>query len=689
MKRALVLATALAACSTPSPAPTPISAPTKVATEPEPAPPQQHGVNVADIDRTADPCNDFYAYANGAWRAANPIPAGKPRWSRRVIARETNRAKLQSLLEEISARTDWPAGSAEQLIGDYYASCMNEASADAAGLAPIAPVIASIASVRTRADVQRELRHLHALAIPVGFHAIADLDYRDPSRTVVSFIAGGLGLPDRDMYLKPDAHFVEVRAKYHAHLVNLLKLGGMPAADAPKAADGVIALEKRLADASLTAADAADPVKTDHKTTFAELERMAPDVDWATYFDEAKLGKTDVNVGEVKLVQQVSHELHDAPIAVWRALLLAQLLDAASPSLAKPFADESFDFKDKFLGSVAERAPRARRCVDSTEALLPDALGKKYVERYFPPAAKAKLQALLGSILTVLKEDVPTVAWMQPETKTKALTKLASYNLQLGYPDTWRSYAGVTIRRDALWANVAAARAFGVGDSLKTVGKTDYSFWALPATSSDAYIDLQRNEMVLPAGNLQAPGFDPDANDAVNYGSVGIATAHDMTHAIDLLGSETDEVGRPTVWWTDADKAALAKRGQCVDDQYDNYFIEPGVHLSGKAVLSESIGDLGGIHLAYVALERSLKTHPVPVIDGFTAEQQFFIAVGAFRGDSLSLDEQRRLAKGDPHPAARFRVIGPLSNLPEFHHAFACKDGAAMVRPAEQRCSIW
>ena len=474
------------------------------------------------------------------------------------------------------------------------------------------------------------------------------------------------------------------------HIANVLKLGGMPDTQTRVAVDDIFALEKRFAEASLDSATAGDPAATNHKMTFAELKKLAPHFDWDKYFDEAKLPRGDLNVAEPKFVQQLDKELTETSVATWKAYLKWHLLDSASPWLSKSFVEESFDFNDKYLGKTTRMKPRAQRCADSTDALFGEALGKKYVERYFPPAAKAKSQEIALNLLAALKDDVADEPWMAPETKKKALEKLSAIDLQMGYPDTWKDYSAVRIRRDAFWANVAAGRKFGVDEDRLRIGKpTNRDLWALAPSSPDAYIDLQLNKLVLPAGFLQPPYFNLDATDAVNYGAVGIGLAHDLTHAIDASGSKIDVTGRPQDWWTEADRNAFETRAQCVVDQFDGYFIEPGVHHDGKRVLSESIGDLAGVRIAYRALEKSMIRHPVPNIDGFTPEQQFFIAWGQNTGAAMRLEAQRQRVSADPHPVPKFRVVGPLSNSPEFQQAFSCKAGAEMVRQTEKRCAVW
>jgi endothelin-converting enzyme/putative endopeptidase len=462
----------------------------------------------------------------------------------------------------------------------------------------------------------------------------------------------------------------------------------MPAAPAGRAAEDIVALETRLAEASLDPAAAADPAATAHKVVFAQL--AAARFEWERYFAEAGLPRADLNVAEPAFLERVDRELESTPVEVWKAYLTWHLLESASPWLARPFAEESFAFKDKYLGGASEMKPRATRCLESTEALLGEPLGRKYAERYFPPAAKSKVQEMVRGLLAVLQEEVGGLEWMAPATRQQALAKLAAYDVKVGYPDAWADDSALVIRRDAFWANVAAGRRLGVDADRRRVGqRASREIWHLPPSSPDAYIDVQLNLMVLPAGFLQAPAFDPAATDAANYGAIGIGIAHDLTHAIDALGADFDSTGQPRNWWTEPDRQAFQQLGQCVVDQYDGYEIEPGVHHQGRQVLGEATSDLAGVRVAYRALERSMRRHPVPVIDGFSPAQQFFIAWGQYRGAAETIELQRQMVKADPHPVSKYRVIGPLSSSPELQQAFACKAGSAMVRPTERRCTVW
>jgi putative endopeptidase len=650
------------------------------------------GIQTGDLNRRVEACTDFYEYANGTWRAENPIPPSLPRWSRRLSAQDENWHRQQNVLELAAKDTHLRQGSAAQIAGDYYASCMDEPAVEAAGITPLAPLMTQIDQTLTLADVERNIRRLHDLVIPVAFDTAIGAGYHDPLHVVQEFAAAGLGLPDRDYYLNDGAQFTEAREKFKAHIAAVLILGGMSDTEARAAVTGIMALEKRLAEASLDSAAAADRVATDHLMTFQQLKALAPHFDWDTYFAEAQLPKIPVIVREPRYFHELDKVLVETPIATWNSYLRWQLLESASPWLSAGFKRESFEFKDRYLAKAAVMKGRAQSCVESTAALFGDALAQQYVKAYFPPAAKAQVQSIVHNLRVALREKVSEIQWMTPQTKQVALEKLAATDVQVGYPDHWKDYAGVSVRRDALWSNTAAGRRFNLNKERKAVGNpTPRDFWVTTPSPSDAggYLIVELNKMIIPAGSLQPPFFNPAATDAVNYGAFGIAVAHDLTHFIDSLGAANDVQGRPSNWWTDSDRQQFAKRTQCLVDQFDGYFIEPGVHHDGKRVLVESTGDLAGLQIAFAALQHSMKTHPVPVVDGFTPEQQFFISWGQTSGKAMTLEAQRRLVSGDPHPAPKFQVIGPLSNSPEFQQAFSCPASSAMVRPSEKRCNPW
>ena len=668
--KSLALVFALAACSKAAVAPTPAE--------------QRRGVELTDLDRKVKPCDDFYEFANGAWRAANPIPPSMDRWSRRWQAGEENKKKLTVILDELTAKADWPQGSVEQQVGDFNAACMDEAKADALGVQPLAPLLQEIDALQTVADVQREIGKLEALGLsaPFGFQSVPDA--HQPTRTIADVGAGGLGLPDRDYYL--GEKFAEHREKYKAHVRKLLELAGV--ADAKQKSEVVFALEKRLAEASLDNVALRNPRNTDHPGKFEELARSTPHFDWVAFYGAAGIAQGDVNLEEPKFLAAFDHELTSTPVADWRVYLQWNVINTAAPWLSKPFVDEAFDFDQKFLSGVSEMKPRGVRCAQLTDQLLGEALGKKYVERYFPAAAKARVQQMVRNELAAMKEIVTGLGWMSAETKQRALHKIDTFNPKIGYPDKWKDYSSVKIRRDSLLANITAGRQFVVADLRSQIGKpTDRALWGLTPPTSDAYYNPLLNEIVFPAGILQPPAFDLNAADAVNYGAIGVVIGHEISHGFDDQGAQFDADGRLQNWWTAEDLARFEQRTRCVADQFEGYFIEPGLHHNGKLVLGESIGDLAGARIAYLAYQKALKEHPEQQRDGFTNEQEFFVAWGQFRGDEIRPASQRKMIQGDPHPIARFRVVGPLSNLKEFQSAFSCPEKSAMVRAG--RCEVW
>lgn len=648
------------------------------------------GIELSDLDRTVDPCTDFYGFANGAWRKANPIPAGVGRWSRRAAAKEANRQQLITLLEGLAAKSDWPRGSIRQQLGDHFAACMNEPAIDAAGVKPLAPLLGAIDRIQDVGDVQQMIFTLDDLAIPAPLSISAGSDYHDPERVILNIAAGGLGLPDRDAYLSVEPRFVQARELYRSHVTRMLTLAGEAGAAGARAADEILSLETRLAQASLPKAVAEDPAATAHKTSVAELSRPGTLFSWKAYFATNRLPLIDVNVAEPEFVAGLNRELATTPVTTWKAYLTWRLIESSAPWLSKPLAAESFAFKEKSLGGGLPMKSRAMTCLESTEALFGEPLGRMYSEQYFPAAAKARLKDMVKNLLAVLKEDVRALAWMSSAARQEAIAKLDQYEVLVGYPDQWIDQKALVIRRDAFWENVAAARRFGVETSRKHIGRRDNrSVWRLPASSPDAYIDVQQNVMGLPSGFLQPPAFDLTASDAVNYGAIGISIAHDMAHAIDELGRDFDASGQPRLWWTKSDRDAFQKMGQCTMDQYESYAIESGERHQGKLVLGEALGDLAGVRIAYRALHRATRTRLEATTDEFSEDQQFFISWGQFRGAAESPELQRQMLKTDPHPVARYRVIGPLANTVEFERAFACPAGSAMVRPPERRCAAW
>jgi putative endopeptidase len=651
-----------------------------------------HGVDITDIDRSADPCNDFFQFANGTWRANNPIPASMSRWSKRWQAGETTKDKLKDILEEATKDTNASKGSINQIIGDYYGSCIDESRVNARGLEPLKPWMAKIDNVSDVAALQHMMIEMHDIMLVVPFSLSGSQDPHNPTMTMADIGASGITLPDRDYYLGTEDRFKDAREKYKDHVTKMFTLAGWNASDAAAATQTVINMETKLAEASLATVTLRDPSATDHKTTFAQLQALAPHINWTEYFQHKQLPTTvDLNVSEPKYLQEVDRQMQQASLADWKTYFKWQLLNAMAPFLTTALVDEDFAFNGKYLSGASEMKPRWKRCVESTDGLYGEALGKKYAEKYFPPAAKARMQEMVKNILAAMKDDIVTRNWMSDETKKKALAKIATFDPEIGYPDKWKDYSHVDVQRGLFFEGMIAGRRFVVEDDLQTIGKpVDRKRWGMTPPTSDAYYNPTMNEIVFPAGILQPPAFNMDAVDAVNYGAIGVVIGHEISHGFDDQGAQFDELGRLQNWWTDEDLKKFKGRAACVVDQFDNYYIEPGLHHTGKLVLGESIGDLGGAKIAFAAYQKSLEGKPRPEnIDGFTPEQQFFIAWGQFRGDAIRIEQARVMAQVDPHPIGKYRVNGPLSNLPEFQKAFSCKADSAMVRQGDKRCEVW
>ncbi len=650
---------------------------------------EQRGVFAGDIDKSVDACTNFFDYANGAWRKANPIPASMDRWSRRWAAGEQSKDQLRALLDDLSQRKDWPKGTIDQQVTDFYSSCMDQGRVDALGTKPIQPLLEEVRALKDTAGVQAEWQKLDALQMGMPFGITATPDNHNPSQVIAKVYASGLGLPDRDYYLKPEKRFADAREQYRAHVAKMFELTGWSKDDAKKASDVVFAVESRLAAAHLDNVQLRDPKATDHKVTVAALQALTPHFDWKLYLDRNSVPSADLNVDQPEFMKTVDKELATTSLDDWKSYLQWKVINSAAGSLAAPLAEEDFAFYGRFLRGAKEMKPRWKRCVEADDQFLGEALGRRYVERYFPAEAKARMQELVKNLLAAMGDTIHNLAWMSDETKKQALAKLATFNPKVGYPDRWKDYSHVSIAPGSYWQNVMAGATFGTFDDLAQIGKPlDRGRWGMTPPTSNAYYNPLLNEIVFPAGILQPPAFDVKAADAVNYGAIGVVIGHEISHGFDDQGAQFDAQGRLNNWWTADDLKHFHERTQCVADQFEGYFIEPGIHHQGKLVLGESIGDLAGAKIAWLAFQKARQAHPAPTVDGFTPEQQFFIAWGQFRGDETRPESQRMMVQGDPHPVAKFRVIGPLSNLPEFAKTFGCTPDSVMVRGAKA-CEVW
>jgi len=650
--------------------------------------------DVGALDRSLDPCVDFYEFACGGWRRANPIPADQTRWGRFNELAERNREDLHQILERAKA----PAPGRSPLgtkVGDYYAACMDEPGIEAKGLAPVQPVLERVAAVDSRKALFRLLGEHEATALPALFRFGASPDMHDSRQTIANVGQGGLGLPDRDDYLKDDAKSKEKREKYVEHVARLLELAGTSAAQAKADAQAVLRVETALASAHFTRVEMRDPKNRDNPMSVAELGALAPAFEWSEYF--AATGAppfTRLNVSSRKYFAEGNAVVERTPLEDWKAYLRWHVVDAAAPYLGRAFVNEDFAFNRAFLQGAQEIEPRWKRCVQATDRGLGDALGQLYVQETFGSDGKARMATMIGAITAALREDIETLAWMTPETRNKALAKLDAFSTRkVGYPDQWKDYATVEVKRDDYFGNSRRARVFEVKREQARIDKpTDRTLWGMTPPTVNAYYNAANNEIVFPAGILQPPFFDRAIDDAVNFGGIGVVIGHEYTHGFDDQGSKFDAEGNLQNWWTPQDLKAFQERTDCIAQQYDGYVTvkDPAngdVHLNGKLTLGENTADNGGLKVAYAALQKTLAGKPRTKQDGFTPEQRFFLGFANVWCQNVTEASARQLAQTDPHSSGEFRVIGAVSNTPEFAQAFGCKAGQPMVR--EKACRAW
>jgi putative endopeptidase len=651
---------------------------------------QSSHFDVKQMDTTASACTDFYQYANGGWLAANPIPPAYSAWGVANVLNEKNRDVLHEILDAASANSKAPKGSNEQKVGDYYASCMDEAKIEAAGVQPLQGELNLIAAVKDQKSLQAEIAHLHAMGYNALFGSGSTQDFKNSAEVIAIIAQGGLGLPNRDYYFKTDDRSKSIRDEYVKHVAKMFELMGDDAAKAANEAKAVMTFETKLAEASKPPVEMREPEKLYHRMAMTSIKDVAPNFDWVAYFKQVGGVKSDVNVATPDFFKAVDAQLTATPVADWQTYLRWNLINRAASGLSAKFVDEDFHFKGTILSGAKENLPRWKRCAAATDGAMGEALGEVYVQKAFPPAAKARALAMVRNLEAALKSDLTTLSWMSPETRQRATVKLDAFLNKIGYPDKWRDYSKLTIDRTSYQANRFRVGRFNEQRDWAKVGKAvDRTEWGMSPPTVNAYYNPQINEIVFPAGILQPPFFDAEADDALNYGGMGSVIGHEMTHGFDDQGAKFDPTGNLVNWWSEADLKAFKEKAQCIIDQFNGFEVQPGLNQNGKLVVGESIADLGGLVVAYAAFQKSMEGKPRTNIDGFTPEQRFFLGYARGWTTNMRPELARLLVLGDPHPLPKFRVNGPLSNMPQFAAAFQCKDGDRMVRPEKDPCVIW
>ena len=653
----------------------------------EPPQPSQPGFSAASIDRSADPCSDLYQFACGGWLKANEIPADQSRWSRFQELGERNKLILRGILEK---RMD-PANQTDALdkkIGDYYAACMDEAGIEAKGKKPLEPELARVDAL-TRETLPAELARFNAAGVSAALNFGSGQDFKDSNSVIAQADQGGLGLPDRDYYFKTDAKSVDLRQRYLEHVTRIFSLLGEPWSQAAGDAETVMAFEVALASASQDRTFRREPKNLDHKMTTAELSKAAPGLDWGKYFEASGAPAFgSLNAVSPGFLAKLAQMAKDEPLEKWKTYLRWRVAHSRAALLPKAFVDEDFAFYGKTLSGAKELKPRWKRCVEMEDGQLGEALGQRYVDQTFGKEGKERTLSMVHAIERAMAADVKGLDWMTPKTKKAAAVKLAAIANKIGYPDKWRDYSSVAVDRGDAVGNAARADQFEWKRQLDKIGKpVDRQEWGMTPPTVNAYYDPQMNDMNFPAGILQPPFYDNALDDAVNYGGIGAVIGHELTHGFDDEGRQYDAKGNLKDWWTPEDNKAFEQRAQCVSDEYGSFTAVDDIKLNGKLTLGENTADNGGLRLAHMGLQESLKGKTPAAIDGFTPEQRLFLGWGQVWCMKITDEAARMRVMTDPHSPGRFRVNGTVRNMPEFAKAFSCKPGAPLA--PQKACRVW
>lgn len=650
---------------------------------------QTKAFDVSRMDTQADACMDFFQFANGNWVKSTEIPAAYSRWGSFNILQDNNQNALKGILDEI-AKSKPAKGSETELIADYYSSCMNEAAIEKAGTKPLKPFLKEINKIKTPQDINRLVANFHAAGIPSLFGFGGGADAKNSAMNIANASQGGLSLQNRDFYTKEDAKSVETRVKFVEYMTNMFKLLGDDQATAAANAQTVMKIQMRLALASKAPVELRNPEARYNKRTLAQLAEMTPNFSWTDYMSVRGVPSVqEINVGQPAFFTEVNKMLTEVPVAEWQTYFRWMLLNSSASRLPKAFVDENFNFYSKYLQGTKEQQPRWKRCVGATDGALGEALGKEFVKKAFTPEAQKRMGELIDNLFAAYRERLNQLEWMSPETRQKALAKLNTYQRKIGFNQNPRGYAGLKLSDKSYFENGRSLAKFEIGRNLKDIGqKVDKTRWGMTPPTVNAYYNPSYNEIVFPAGILQPPFFNANADDAINYGAIGAVIGHEITHGFDDQGSQFDADGNLKSWWTKEDRALFEERASCVTEQFNGYEIQPGLNINGKLTLGENIADLGGLKMAFKAYQKSLEGKPRPEnIDGFTPEQRFFLGYAQVWSTKSTPEFERNQVLTDSHSNARYRVNGPLSNLPQFAEAFGCKMPSKMVR--QNACAVW
>lgn len=648
--------------------------------------------DIANMDQTVKPGVDFFSYANGTWLRNTKMPDDKSRYGSFDILREENDLILKNIFEQAAAKKDAPKGSSWQKVGDFFASGIDSANIEKQGYEPIKEDLNRIAAIKTTSDVIAELPKLHSQYSTPLFLPYAGQDSKKSDTIIISLNQNGLGLPDRDYYLNSDPRSVEIRKDYIEHLTTSFTLIGYTQEQAQKAAQQIMALETRLANVTQTRLEQRNPYLTYNKVTLQEMQKLSPEIDWKNYF--TSLGiivPVDFVIDNPKFYAEISKMLKEISVDDWKDYFTWNIVNKYASSLSNAFVENEFNFYSKKLSGYNSNKPRWQRVSNSANFAIGELVGQIFVEQNFPPVAKQKMLDLIGNLKLAFRERISNLSWMSEETKKKALEKLETIMVKVGYPDKWRDYSKLEISRDSYAKNIKNASEFSFRLNMDKLGKSvDRTEWGMTPQTVNAYYNPSMNEIVFPAGILQPPFFNMNADDAVNYGGIGVVIGHEMTHGFDDQGRNFDKNGNLTDWWTKEDSEKFTALTQILVDQYSRFIAIDSIHLDGKLTLGENIADYGGLTMSHLAYRKSLQGKSEPAkIDGFTAEQRFFLSYGNIWRQIIRDKELMRRVKEDVHSPGNFRVNGALFNIPEFYSAFEINPTDPLFVPVEKRANIW
>ncbi len=648
------------------------------------------GFDLSNLDTTISPATDFYMYTNGGWLKNNPMPAEYSRYGAFDKLGEENDKQMRELVENL-AKQQHKAGSIAQKIGDFVAVGMDTTRIEKEGVSPLKPEFEKIRKATSITDIQSLIAYYHSMDINPLFSFYGESDSKNSDMMIVQLAQGGLGLGDRDYYVGTDSHSKEIQTEYVKHIAKMLDFAGFTT-EAVVWSKKIMALETRLAKASKTRLELRDPESNYHKMKLADVEALAPNYDWSAYFTSIDLAVPgDINVCQPEFFKELNATLKDVPLDDWKAYLTWTLINSTSPYLSAEFVNQNFDFNGKFMSGKKTILPRWRRVLNATNSTIGEALGQLYVEKYFPASSKERMLKLVENLRVALSERINGLVWMGDSTKLKAQEKLNAITVKIGYPDKWRDFSNLVIDNELYVTNVLKGRKFNFDYAVSLINKpVDRSLWGMTPQTVNAYYNPSNNEICFPAGILQPPFFFPDADDAVNYGAIGVVIGHEISHGFDDQGRQYDAKGNLVDWWTADDAKRFGERTNILVQQFNHFAVLDTTHADGALTLGENIADLGGLNISYTAHQKALKESSASEkIDGFTPEQRFYLAYAHVWGQHITDKEILRRTKEDVHSLGRFRVLGPLPNVPEFYKAFVIKPSDAMYLEEAKRAVIW